>query len=43
MDFEIQAVFKRSVTIEISNHTICYTDAPYRVLFGTGASSGYDI
>lgn len=32
MDFEIQAVFKRSVTIEISNHTICYTDAPYRVL-----------
>ncbi len=32
MDFEISAVFKRSVTIEIENSTICYTDEEYRIL-----------
>ena len=32
MDFEISAVFKRSVTIELKNSTICYAPEKYRVL-----------
>ena len=32
MEFEISAVFKRSVTIELKNSTICYTPEEYSVL-----------
>ncbi|HBP24286.1 MAG TPA: polygalacturonase [Oribacterium sp.] len=32
MKFTIRAVFKRSVTIELDNETICYASKPYRVL-----------
>lgn len=32
MNFEIRAIFKRSVTIEIDNCTICYAPEEYRVL-----------
>ena len=32
MKFTIRAVFKRSVTIELANETICYAPKPYRVL-----------
>jgi len=32
MDFEIRAVFKRSVTIELNNSTICYAPDEYSIL-----------
>ena len=32
MDFQIAAVFKRSITIELLNDTICYAPSGYSIL-----------